>query len=275
MSDVRETTPTQPPGDEGAEYVYEDEAGNRIEPPPEGLNPDEYEVVEAEPAAAAQAAPEPPAGAAAPVLAGGPAPKPTRDAAAPRRAGSQKPSRVSARPAPTGKRSRVKAYLLLGLAFTIIALLIAIAVVLWIRFHHKPAPQAPRVELNDFDKGKKLKEDTALLYDRAEDLFRQGKNAEAEDLYKKCSENFEQARKLMISCHEKNPGDQFAYMEDSANKIIQLIKNCNDRAFMLEMRRLREQRPAPPPPPPTPEAPPEEPAPPPAEPPVEPPAANP
>lgn len=233
----QENPPAAPGATDGVEYEYVDEDGNPVSPPPEGIGSDEYEIVEESPAAVAPAAP-----------ADRPAQKPP--APSTRRLPDRKSARASSRPAPAPARphSRVKAYLLLGMFLSVPLLMIAIAVVYYIRFVRKDSSAPQKIyRANPYEEAKTLKEKTTEVLRQANHFWEQGNEAEAERLYQQCRGDFERARVLIVNYRKEFPGEGYEYMDRTSGEMLTLLRHVNERLFQAEMRRMNKNRPPPPP----------------------------
>jgi len=233
-----EAEPASEAGDEEAEYeyIYEDEHGNRIDPPPGEVNPEHYE----EEVIGVREGPEP--------AAAGVEPAPGRDTrrlrgTPTRRIRGRRSSRATTRRVPVDglKHARLKTALMLSSLALIPLLIIAILVMCKIKGRwpfSKPPPEKPRVVLNDYEKGRDLAKKAFRTLGRARALFyRQGKEKESHGLFVECEQDYNRAGELMQKWREAHPGKGFWFVDEKLTDVNMKLREVREKKFMIEQRR--------------------------------------
>lgn len=235
-----------PAAGEEVEYVYEDENGNRIDAPAEGFNAEEYDVVEVPESAAKDDAP-----AAAPAAAADG--KPVDTSATTKRimrpASSSRRDRNAPKPQKPltpeqMKKVRARALLVLGLLLLVAGLAIAVIVVYAVR--HMGGPKKRVVQMGSYyQQGRDLCAKAEKTYKEAEALYQNGKEAQAAPLYLQSRDDYVVGQRLMLKARQENPGDGYMYIEVEAGKIYPKLRDCRERLFQLEMRKIINPPPEP------------------------------
>lgn len=226
------------------EYVYEDENGNVIEAPDGEIDSEHYEeeiidVIEGDEEGAQASDPSAP-------TVNIPAEKrPTRRirSGSTRRQSGRQSARFSSRqvdPVAARKHARLKTLLLLGSIALIPTLVIAIALTYcykkgWWPF--RPAPKKVVVVMNDYHKGLAIYRRGLTTMRAAAKFYRNNDDARSYPLYGKAKRDFEKSRDMMQGWLDRHPGEGYSRVENSITQIGPLLRDTNDKIFMIEMRR--------------------------------------
>lgn len=242
------------------EYVYEDEHGNPVSPPEGEVDPEDYEEV-VEEAAAPQETPAP-------------APKPSRSSAPTQRLGPRPSSRISSRgePRPSARQTqpinpRHRKLKIITMFSAVVLIPLLGAANLFIRsdvgkrlIAKWRTKKVVIKERNLYEQARDLSDKAFGVFEQANKAYQENRAQEAEDLYRSCIQDFDEARKLLNKAQELYKGEGYQYLGMESGRIWQWLKTARQRLDSLEMRRLRASSP-PPPAPETPAEAPEEPAP--------------
>ncbi len=220
------------------EYVYEDEDGNVIEAPESELDSGHYEeVIEVvEDGAEHRQVTDP----AAPTVNIPPEKRPTRRirSGSTRRRSGRQSGRLSTRqldPAAAMKHARIKTLLLLGSIALIPILIVAILVTAWFKFW-KPRPPTPVVVMNDYHKGLAVYRQAMASKRAADRHYRNNDDARSYPLYRRAKREFEKSQNMMQGWRDQNPGEGYYYVDNHIMQIAPLLKDVNEKLFMIEMR---------------------------------------
>lgn len=247
--DIDRSAPSQPPEAVEYEYVYEDENGNPIAPPPEGFNPEHFEeqLLDGEQQSAAPQ-PAPRSGLPGTGPRGLQSRKGTsrmsRDAAAPGR-GSRKLSSRTATPeqlALQQRHARIKTLLMVGSILLIPILIIAIILTYCHRHGLWPFRRTQKVilRMNDYDQGRDLTSRAFREFAAAKPMHREGKMTDDKyfGILQICETGGSNGLRLMLTWREANPGDYHQVDERIKDANVKL-REIREEKFKIEMRQGR------------------------------------
>jgi len=246
-------SPDHPPpaeGDVEYEYVYEDEDGNPIAPPPGGFDPQHFEeevvqVVDDRPAPEGG-----PASATAETVTiapgevsrqAGPASskRTTVTRSSRRRPGSQSGRISSRQSSPVEmKYAKLKTILMVSSLALIPVLTIAILLTHCYKKGYWPFRRGPKTVLvkSDVELALDIRSRAFRAYSQARDLAQAGKDTEAYNLFSMAETDFVKARDLLQGWRDKNPAPEYSYLDERIADINIKLREARESKFRIEMR---------------------------------------